>query len=387
MALTGTVLDTPERCEPYRTAWDALAVAEGRPFCAPAWMLAWWRHVPGPRAQLRVVVVHHGDDLVAVAPFYAQSNPGMPTHYRILGAGTSHRAEPLARAEFRDEAARVIARELSGTEPRPAVIGLESVDVRSGWPARLVESWPGNRRPWSSQEWSGPAPTVSLEGLTFDEWIKTKSRNFRSQSGRLRRRLEARGAHFHFAADEEELEWGLGELSRLHHARWQGRGGSTALDPSVERTLVDAGRELLPSGRFRLLWIEVEGRAISAHAFLAAGREVSYWNGGFDEEWASEQPSMRALIEAIDDAFARSDLRFDFGGGAEPYKYRLADGEDTLETILIAPRDARYPLTWLQLAPRRLRGAISRLLPEPAHERLRRLRKFRRLGDGLRART
>lgn len=380
MALTGTVLETPERCETHRSAWDALAVAEGHPFCAPAWMLAWWRHVPGPRAALRVVAVHDGDDLVAVAPFYVEGALGGPARYRMLGAGTAHRAEPLAKAQFRDEAARVIARELAGAEPSPALIYFDSVDMRSGWPALLVESWPGRLRPWSSREWFGPAPTVTLDGLTFEEWMKTKSRNFRSQSGRLRRHLEARGAIFHLATDENELEWGLGELARLHYARWQGRGGSVALDPAVERTLAQAGRELLPSGRFRLVWIEAEGRAISAHAFLAAGGEVSYWNGGFDEEWASEQPSMRALIVAIEDAFARSDRRFDLGGGAEPYKYRLADGEDTLETAIIAPRNGRYPLTRLQLAPRRLRRALSDRLPAPVHERLRRIRRIRRFG-------
>jgi len=375
MALTGTVLETLEGCEPYRSQWDALAVAEDHPFCAPAWMLAWWRHVPGPRAALRVVVVHHGDDLVAVAPFYAEIRRGRPTCYRILGAGTAHRAEPLAKAEYKDEAARVIGRELAGADPRPALICLDSVDMRSGWPARLVESWPGGPRPWSSREWSGPAPTVDLDGLTFDEWVKTKSRNFRSQAGRLRRHLDARGARFRVAEDEDELAWGLGELSRLHYARWRERGGSVALNPSVERALADAGRELLPSGRFRLVWIEAEGRAISAHAFVAAGGEVSYWNGGFDEEWASDQPSMRALIAAIEDAFARSDRRFDLGGGAEPYKYRLADGEDTLETTLIVPRGGRYALTRLQLAPRRLRGELSRRLPEPLHEQLRRVRR------------
>jgi len=379
MSLTGTVLDTPERCEPYRAAWDALAVAEERPFSSPAWMLAWWRHVPGPRAALRVVVVLDGDDLVAVAPFYAERARGRPTRYRMLGAGTSHRAEPLAKPEVSDEAGIIIARELANAQPRPALIYFESVDMRSRWPDRLVESWPHGQRPWSSREWSGPAPTVSLDGNDFDGWLQSKSRNFRSQAGRLRRRLEARGAHFHLASDEHELEWGLRELSRLHHGRWQGRGGSVALNPKVERTLGDAGRELLSSGRFRLVWIEAEGRAISAHAFVAAGGEVSYWNGGFDEEWASEQPSMRALILAIEDACARSDHRLDLGGGAEPYKYRLADGEDILETTLIAPRDGRYPLTRLQLAPRHLRSALSRLLPGPFHERLRRLRRISHL--------
>ena len=153
-----------------------------------------------------------------------------------------------------------------------------------------------------------------------------------------------------------------------------------ALNPSVERTLAEAGRELLPSGRFRLVWIKAEGRVISALAFLAAGGEVSYWNGGFDEDWASEQPSMRALIVAIEDAFARSESRIDLGGGAEPYKYRLADGEDTLETVMIAPKGGLYPLTRLQLAPGRLRAGLSRRLPQAARERLRKLPRVRRLG-------
>lgn len=373
MALAGAVLDSAVRLEAYRAPWDALAVERERPFCAPAWMLAWWRHVPRPGAVLRVVVVLEHEELVAVAPFYAESRLGHPTRYRILGSGTAHRVEPLAMPGRERDAACVIARELARAEPRPAVISFENVDVQSGWPARLVECWPGRVRPWSKREWSGPAPTVSLAGITFDEWMKSKSRNFRSQAGRMRRRLEARGATFRLASTEAELERGLAELARLHYSRWSQRGGSVALSPSVERALGEAARELLPSGRFRLFSIEADGRAISAHAFVAAGGEVSYWNGGFDEQWAADQPSMRALIEAVEDAFARSNRRFDLGGGAEPYKYRLADGEDMLETTIILPRDLHYPLTRLWVTPHQLRSEISRRLPPHVHARLRRI--------------
>ena len=331
-----------------------------------------------PWAALRVVVVRDGDELVAVAPFYAERRLGRATRYRLLGARTSHRVEPLAKPGTQEEAARVIARELFRSQPRPAVICFDSVDIASGWPERLVEAWPARVRPWMCREWSGPAPTVTLAGLTFDDWMRSKSPNFRSQARRLRRRLEARGGRFCLACTEGELERGLAEMGRLHYARWRDRGGSTALDSSVERALVEAGRELLASGRFRLMSIEVEGRAISAQLFLAAGGEVSYWNGGFDEAWAAEQPSMRVLVAAVEDAFGRSDRRLDLGGGAESYKYRLADGEDVLETTLVVPRDKRYRLTRLQLVPHRVRRELTRRLPGQVQRRLRQVGRGRR---------
>ena len=371
MALAGEVLDSTERLGAHVDAWDALAVERGLPFCAPPWMLAWWRHVPGPRAVLRAVAVRDGDELVAIAPFYADRRPGRPTRYRLLGASTSHRVEPLVKPGREQEAAGAIASALAGVEPTADVIYFESVDAGSRWPARLAEAWPEGRRPLTLREWSGPAPTASLDGLTFDTWMKQKSRNFRSQAGRMRRRLEARGARFAVASTEQELERGLAAFARLHYARWQDRGGSVALDASVERTLAEAGRALLHSGRFRLVSIEAEGKTISAHIFVAAGGEVSYWNGGFDEEWAADQPSMRALVVAIEDAFERSDRRLDLGGGVEPYKYRLADDEDLLETALVVPRRRRYPLVKLQLAPHRLRHEVARRLSDETRARVR----------------
>ncbi len=371
MALAGEVLDSPNGLEAYRESWDALSEECGLPFCSPSWTLSWWRNVPNSGAALRVVVVRDGDELVAIAPFYAECRPGRPTRYRLLSATTSHRVEPLVKPGREQEAAQTIARELGKVEPRPDVIRFESIDAARRWPALLTESWPGRRKPWMVREWSGPAPTVALDGTTFEAWMKGKSRNFRSQAGRMRRRLEARGATFRVAETEEELQRGLEGLARLHYARWRDRGGSLALDPSIERALMEAGRELLRSGRFRLVTIEAEGHAISAHLFVAAGGEVSYWNGGFDEAWAADQPSMRALVVAIEDAFARSDRRFDLGGGAEPYKYRLADGEDLLETALVVPRGARYPLTRLQIAPHHVRREVARRLPDEVRARVR----------------
>ncbi len=87
---------------------------------------------------------------------------------------------------------------------------------------------------------------------------------------------------------------------------------------------------------------------------------MSYWLGGFDDEWAREKPALVALLAAVEDAFARGDKRVDLGGGTQGYKLRFSDGQDELQWTSLAPRTARAPLDWVRLAPWRARGALAR---------------------------
>src|SRR4051812_42691887 len=72
MAVSWEVLDSVEAVEPAVADWDRLAVERGLPYCAPAFLLAWWNHVAPQGAQLRVVVVRDADGHVTgIGPFYA----------------------------------------------------------------------------------------------------------------------------------------------------------------------------------------------------------------------------------------------------------------------------------------------------------------------------
>jgi len=46
-------------------AWDALAVAQALPLCAPGWMLAWWQHLAPAGSELRIVALRDGAQLIA----------------------------------------------------------------------------------------------------------------------------------------------------------------------------------------------------------------------------------------------------------------------------------------------------------------------------------
>jgi CelD/BcsL family acetyltransferase involved in cellulose biosynthesis len=256
--------------------------------------------------------------------------------YRLLAAGMAEPLEALSAPGMEGEVAAACATALAGATPRPALLQFDRITASSDWPERIRSAWPGRRRPAVRRSHHAPAPALSLEYEDFDAWMKTKSRNFRSQVGRSRRKLDAAGGRFR-TSTVEELSTDLEALARLHFGRWAHRGGAESVNAGIRRMLAVAGRELIPQGRFRLWCLDVAGETVSAHLFVAAGDELAYWLGGFDERFAKEHPGLITLVVAIGDALAREDARVDLGPGGQDYKYRLADSEERLELVSLIP--------------------------------------------------
>jgi CelD/BcsL family acetyltransferase involved in cellulose biosynthesis len=363
--------------------WDNLAVQLRKPFCCPAWMLSWWHHAAPPDAQLRVVAVWEGENMLGVAPFYAEPGWGGIARYHLLAGSTSARIEPLARPGREREVARLMTRALGTLRPRPTSIRFDGIERASRWPDVLTTAWPSNARPWLQHEMTMPAPTLSLHGRTFEEWWQRRSSHFRREFRRRRRRLEEAGAVFRLATTGEELSRGLAAFAAMHYDRWRWRGGSMALNPNVERMLEDVARELLPQQRFRLWMIEMGEKVISAQIFVGAGGELSYWLGGFDDAWSAQGPSIQGVLSAIEHAWSVGDERIDFGAGGQSYKYSFADGQDAIESVTIVPPGPYHALTRLQLLPGQIRRAtrqqlLNRLSQESKDRLKRTLRGFRR---------
>lgn len=345
----------------YREPWDELAVAGARPYCSPDWLLPWWKHAAPAGARLRTVVVLDGAELVAVAPLYATGGAGLTLH-RLLGHGASLGVEPLARAGAAEECARLIASKLAGGS---VVLDFEGIRAASPWPGYLAHSWPGGAS--LRHELSMAAPALTLGGRSFDDWLAARSKHFRSQVRRDRRRLDEAGAVVRLVQTGDELATGIEAFAALHRARWDDRGGSGVLTDDVERMLPEVARELGPSGRLRLWTIEVDGHVIAADLWLAAGGELSWWLTGFDEEWHAVTPTLQSLVAALEHAWSTGDHHVDFGAGEQLLKSRLAEEEERLDWLLLVPR--RRPLTSLRLLPRE----VKRRMPAGARQRLKRL--------------
>jgi CelD/BcsL family acetyltransferase involved in cellulose biosynthesis len=343
------MVDDAEALEAIAEPWDRLAVERRRPYCAPGWMLAWWRDAAPRPAGLRTLVLRRGGSVLGIAPFFIDGERDGRARYRMLGSGAFR--EPLAAEGAEDSVAAAVAH-------------------------ALADAWPGPRRPLLLRQEEMPVPTLQIEG-TFDDWFATKSSHFRAQMRRYRRQLEARGGSVR-QAEPHELERAVEAFGRLHRARWEGRGGSSVLNAGVDRMLHRAA-ERLPPSRFRLWLIEIDGEIVSTHLFLAAGGEVAYWLGGFDEQIGVQGLSMVTVLAAVEQAFILGDRRLDLGAGAQPYKYRFADGEERLERMALVPRTSGSARVRARLLAERLRREASERAPAQVKARLKRTLRAVRL--------
>jgi CelD/BcsL family acetyltransferase involved in cellulose biosynthesis len=325
VALDAEVVDSRAALAPLAAAWDELAVAADRPFCAPAWMLAWLDHAAGDVAP-RVVLVRDGSVPVALAPLVLCSSALGVRRLRLMAGGVSAGVDVLARPERAHEVAGVLRRAIG--ELGADVLQLDGVPGESAWPGMLGDSPP-------FRDVTVRAPLIDLTG-GHDAWLAGRSGSFRRRMRQLRRRLDARGARWRRTASAAELPRDLEAFARLHHARWDFRGGSAVLTGGVEAMLAEAGRGLLPSGRFRLWSLEVDGAIVCSQLFLAAGRRCGWWLGGFDPAWARESPTLALLDRIVVDAFERDEDVLDLGAGDQEYKHRFATGESRVDWSLVA---------------------------------------------------
>jgi CelD/BcsL family acetyltransferase involved in cellulose biosynthesis len=354
---------------PHLAAWDALAIACERPFCAPAWLLAWWREARSGDARLRIALALEGERLLGVAPFFAQVAFGL-NEMRLLSAGFSHRIGIVAEPGQEQRVAALLAPALAAVRPTPASFVFEGIDAEDPWPELLAAAWPG-RRPRLRTDATMEAPMIDFGG-SYEEWMEGRARKFRKEARRNSRRLEEEGVKERIGADPEAIE----ALLALHRARWAQRGGSD-IGPEAERVVVGAARELGDTERLQVALLEGPEGPISAELLLRAGATAAFWAGGFDPAWAKHAPGTQTMLVALRAAAEHGVRVADLGGGDHPYKRRMADSSRPILWRTLFPRGSRYPLIRLRLAPKHLRQGLrvaARRLPPGLRHTLDQLR-------------
>ena len=347
------------RLESFRTEWDALAEAAGRPYGAPGWLLPWFEHAAPDGAVLRAVVAVDGEGLAGIAPFFG--HPG--GRYEMLGARACSGVEPLTRPGLERAFAEEIARTLAAADPVPRALAFDGLPSGSPWPGLVAGAWPDGK-PTLVVDRAERCPFAAAG--TYDEWFAAKSGHFRKRMRRARRELEERGVSFRLAGVE-----GLPAFLSLHSERWADLGGSGVVNPGVERMLPDAARELGPE-RFRLWLAEAEGEPICAEILVAAGTTSTFWLGGFAAEWASAQPSMQTMLRALEHGFESGDRRVELGEGGQDFKYRLSDGDEELRWTVVVPPGRGALRTRLGLRAGAARRGLSARVPAGVKQVLRR---------------
>jgi CelD/BcsL family acetyltransferase involved in cellulose biosynthesis len=310
-----------------REEWDALVVAAGLPMAAPAWVLAWLRHLAPSDAQARVITVRDEDTLVGLAPLFLHRDGGAAA-YATLGERFLWRVVPLADPQRSWEVTHAMWSALRSLEPAPDILRFRSASSGDWYgPWHLAHmATPEQRAPIVRHGDLSSCPFVAIDG-TFDEWFAGRSSNFRSEMRRLRRRFEEAGGTIR-RSNLASYEADLATYIRLHMSRWDGR--ETGFGPFADvlpQMLLEVA-EALPPERVKLYLTELDGTAIGAQLFTSAGPVLSYHNGGWDERHSRLKPGLLGVCHALEQAFAAGLERLDFGPGDYSYKLRFANGDD-----------------------------------------------------------
>ncbi len=363
------------------TEWDRLAADAAIPMMSPACVMAWWRHLARPTAVPRIIAVRRGEELVGLAPFYMElTKRNRPLGLRLPGIELAGRLAPLASPGREPGVAGALARAVVDWMPSLRLMALEGTPRGPDWGQSLREAWPGSVRPAMRRYKVYGCPTVPLAAGSFEEWLDTKSANFRGSMRRLRRKFVAAGGTTR-SSTEQSLRSDIDVFVRMHTSRWEGRGTSrfVLLGEPLTAVLNDIGEALLRrEGRFRLRILEVEREPIAAQLFLAVGGRVQYVNGGWDERYAKLKPPMLGILDVIEEAFERGEDVVDLGTGEQSYKLRFGDAVDSLTWSLLVPAGPRLPFTLLRTAPMRGQAQLASTLKDRLSERqISRLLKLR----------
>ena len=287
--------------------WELWCRAAAPPFVSPAWLIPWWQIFrPG---ELRSIAVLDGGRLIALAALYRD-------HGRLLPVGIALSDYLDVLAEPADPAALPAlargVRELPDWEecsleelpPAAAALALPTPEG-CGDGAQPQSACPVLALPRSAERLGEVVPAGKLRKLRM-----------------ARHRAQRRGGLAVECVGSEGIGGFLRELTRLHRARWQERGGSEVLRGDlVEKFLAAATPRLLAAGLARLFLLRFGDRCAGAYYGLSDGGRAYAWLGGFDPGFAHESPGTLLIAHAIEAAIGDGCREFHFLRGRERYKY------------------------------------------------------------------
>ncbi len=346
--------------------WQRLAELRGNAFVTPQWFHA-FLGAYGDAALPYVAVSRRGDgSLRGLVPLTITESRPFQRRLMFAGANLGDRFHPVAAPE--DEAAVAAATGVALAQRRRewGSLVLRHVEASSRWPQALVQA---DARVFATV-WDDPSvlPYLVLPG-TWEEFLASRSRNFRSELGRKLRGLERdHTVSFRQAADEAMLGRDLDCFFELHDRRWAARGGSSSATPRARDFHHDFAAAALREGWLRLWFLEVDGVPVATWYGWLLGRRYEYYLAGFAEDWARYSVGLLLLAHTVRDAIEEGAVEYDLLLGGEAYKDRFATSSRlVMNGVATRSLHPRHAAARLEVALRK----AGRRLPEPARDRVR----------------
>lgn len=316
-------LEPIDDLESVRTDWERLAERSGNIFHTWDWARIWWDHF-GRDRPLRLTSCRNRDGAVeAILPlFQARRRP--LRLIRFVGHGPGDHLGPICPPESVPAVGSALTRLLREPPWAWDLFLAERLPSEAGWSSRLGGTL--LRRVAS--------PSLSIDGCTWEEFLQSRSANFRSQvRSRERRLARDHDLRYRLTSDPERLAGDLDTLFRLHEARWRDDGGSGALSGARQRFHRAMAARALERGWLRLWFLEADGRAVAAWYGFRFGDSEWYYQAGRDPGWDRLSVGFVLFAHTIRQAFEEGVREYQLLRGGEEFKARFANRDVGLDTI------------------------------------------------------
>jgi CelD/BcsL family acetyltransferase involved in cellulose biosynthesis len=312
-------------------------------FLSHEWLSGWWKHLSDGR-ELHILTARTAGRLVGILPLAIrprQVGRMMPKVLEFLGSGIvgSDYLDAIVDQAFEQESLDAFTRALSGSRFMIQFGQLrESGSLAEGIASRL------GRAAWKvSNARINVCPFIPLSGYSWENYLSELGSSQRYNFQRRLKSLEKTGEFRLETATAADCVRSLDVLIELHHKRW---GTRTELSEAFQTESITAfHREFVQAaadrGWLRLLSLWIANRPVAALYGLRYGRTFSFYQSGFDPEFAKKSVGLVMMGLAIRSAIEEGADEYDLLHGDEEYKFHWTQKSKELRRVELFPPRAR----------------------------------------------
>ena len=351
--------------------WSQLVerAANASTFLTPEWLLSWWEAYQPP-AQLHILTVRRGDELVGVAPLMIvrEKRLAIPVRcLRFIGDGSSEtdHMDFVLREDLQDP---VRAALLDAMESLPWDLAVFSNVPEQSASAPQLMAW-AERLRYRREQLPVACPVRTLPD-SYEALLATMPSRFRTSVRSTRRKLSA--AHlleFGLHDDPAGFPDALDTLFVNHESRWRARGQSGVFVNERRRDFYRRlTQRLHERGALRFFFLRLDGRIVAQEYCFAHDGIVYLLQEGFDFELSRQNVGNALRGHVFEYLISQRYRAYDFLAGVSRHKLNWADATPNDVTVTIGRSNLRG---WLGFqAPRIVEALKDRL--RPLRDRLRR---------------
>ncbi len=313
--------------------WRSLAVERGNAFVTPEWALAWLEQYGDTADPFTLVARDGGGTLKGLMPL-VRLRKGRSRQLQFAGGAMGDHFHPVALEDDETAVAAACARAIAGMRREWNIAVFHHVAVGAPWLASLLAASPTSLV--AHRDAPVPLPYISLEGLTWEQFVQTRSKTLRRELRHdLRKLQEQHAVTFRQTSSPSDVAGDVALFVDLHDRRWRGQSESTLAGDRGNRFLADFAARAQRAGWLRLWFLEIDDQPAATWLGWRVGARYGAFQCGFDPAWSKHSPGLLMQSHAIQAATEEGVDEYDLLLGDEAHKTRFTELRREVQTVAV----------------------------------------------------